>query len=103
MYIYLYVSNQSGYTGSEILWFHILAIFTSNSAKKNTRQILVFYNADFLRGLCRYWDSDDEILKDVFLFIAYCVTEFKTVFHGLLFWRFLFLMPIVPNENTRQI
>ena len=26
-------------------------------------------------------------------FIAYCVTQLETVFCGLIFWRFLFLLP----------
>ena len=30
-------------------------------------------------------------IKDVSPFIAYCVTEFKTVFHGLIFWQVLFI------------
>ena len=36
-------------------------------------------------------DTDNQHNKDVCPFIAYCVNEFKTVFHGLIFWRFLFL------------
>ena len=35
--------------------------------------------------------------------ITYCVTEFLTVFHCLIFWRFLFIQPIAPNKNTHQI
>ena len=36
-------------------------------------------------------------------FITDCVTEFKAVFCGLIFWRVLFLIPpIAPNKNTRQ-
>ena len=34
-------------------------------------------------------------------FIAYCVTEFKTIFCGLIFWRLLSL-PIVPNRGTEN-
>ena len=36
-------------------------------------------------------------------FIAYCVAELKPVFGGLLFWRFLYILPIVPNENTCHV
>ena len=38
---------------------------------------------------------------DVFPFIAYCVTEFKTVFCSLALWGLLILPPTVPNKNTR--
>ena len=41
--------------------------------------------------------------KDVCPFITHCVTEFKTVFYGLIFWRVLVLPPVAPNKNTRQI
>ena len=42
--------------------------------------------------------------KTVCSFITDCVTEFKAVFCGLIFWRVLFLIPpIAPNKNTRQI
>ena len=36
-------------------------------------------------------------------FIAYFVTEFEIVFHDLIFWRFLFLLPKTLNENACQI
>ena len=35
--------------------------------------------------------------------IRITVTEFETLFQGLIFWRFLFLPPIAPNKNTHQI
>ena len=35
-------------------------------------------------------------------FIAYCVNEFETVFHGLIFWQLLFLPPITPNVSVLQ-
>ena len=38
--------------------------------------------------------------KDVCPFLAYCVTEFETVYRCLIFWRYLFFPPIVPNKNT---
>ena len=31
-------------------------------------------------------------------FIVYCVTEFETVFRGLIFWRFLLIPSIGPNK-----
>ena len=34
---------------------------------------------------------------------AYCVTELKTVFCSLIFWRFLFITPIAPNTIVYQI
>ena len=36
-------------------------------------------------------------------FIAYCVTEYKTVFRGLIFLQFLFLPPTAPYKNARPI
>ena len=39
--------------------------------------------------------------KDVCPFIAYF--EIETVFHNLIFWQFLFISPIAPNKNNRQI
>ena len=29
-------------------------------------------------------------------FIAFYITKFETVFHGLIFWAFLFIPPIAP-------
>ena len=46
---------------------------------------------------------DDTDTNDVCPFIANCVPEIETVFHGLIFWLFLFLPPIVANKDTRQI
>ena len=43
------------------------------------------------------------LTKDVCLFIAYCVTEFETVFRGLIFWQLLCLPPIAANIYTHQI
>ena len=40
----------------------------------------------------------DSLFKAVCSFTAYCVTEFKTVFCGLIFWLFLFILPIKPNK-----
>ena len=42
---------------------------------------------------------------DVCQFIAYCITEFKVVFRGLMFWRLLFIPllfipPIMPKKNA---
>ena len=36
--------------------------------------------------------------KDVFPFIAFYVSDFKTVFYDLIFWRLMFIPPIVPNK-----
>ena len=36
-------------------------------------------------------------------YIAYPVTELENVFQDLIFWRFLFIPPIAPNIDTRQI
>ena len=41
--------------------------------------------------------------KDVFLFIICYVAEYKTVFCSLIFWRFLFILPIASNRYTCQI
>ena len=38
-------------------------------------------------------------LGKIGLSIANCVTEFETIFRGLIFWRFLFILPIAPNER----
>ena len=38
--------------------------------------------------------------KDVFSFIACCITEFETVYRGLIIWRFLFIPPKGTNKNT---
>ena len=35
--------------------------------------------------------------KDVCPSIANCITEFEIIFHGLIFWQFLFIPPIVYN------
>ena len=51
---------------------------------------------------------DDTDTKSVCSFIADCVTEFKAVFRGLMFWRLLFLIPPIapikypPNLNVLQ-
>ena len=41
--------------------------------------------------------------KEVCPFIAYCIIQFKTVFHSLIFWRFLFLLQIAPNKKYPSI
>ena len=46
--------------------------------------------------LIKSWFIDSD---DVRQYIGYCVTEFETVFHGLVFWRFL----LASNKNTRQM
>ena len=43
-------------------------------------------------------DTESNVLR-----VCVCVTEFKNVFHGLIFWGFLYLLQIGPNKNTRQI
>ena len=42
--------------------------------------------------------------KDTNILLRMCVylTEFETVFRGLIFWRLLTLPPIAPNKNTLQ-
>ena len=39
---------------------------------------------------------------DSFIYRLLC-NRFETVFHGLIFWRVLFIPPIAANKNTRQI
>ena len=49
---------------------------------------------------CWFIDTDTiQHNKDIWPFIAYCVTEIETVFHSLIFWKFLFIPPIVPNKK----
>ena len=35
-------------------------------------------------------------------FFAYCVIELNTVFHDLLFWRFMLISQILPNKDGSQ-
>ena len=39
----------------------------------------------------------------LFIFFSDCVTEFETIFRGLMFWRFLFLPQTAPTKSTSQI
>ena len=43
------------------------------------------------RNILYHSKVDFDNSEDVCSFIAYCVTEFKTVFRSLIFWQFLFL------------
>ena len=48
-------------------------------------------------------DYTDTNKKGVCPYIANCVTEFKTEFHGLIFWQLSILRPIGPNKSGSQI
>ena len=41
--------------------------------------------------------------KDVCPYTVYSVTELKTEFPHLIFWRFLFITPIAPNKIYTKI
>ena len=39
----------------------------------------------------------------LFIIYTYCVTEFETIFCGLIFWRLFFQALLAPNKNISQM
>ena len=51
-----------------------------------------------------FYNTGTDILRVcVYLLLIEYMTKFKTVFRGLIFWRYLLLPPIALNKNNRQI
>ena len=53
-----------------------------------------------LRSKFGFWRYEYQHTKGVCLFIANCVTEFETVFRGLIFWLLLFKLKYSPNISV---
>ena len=59
--------------------------------------------------ICIGTDNNIQCTKDCVSAHCFCVTEFETVFRGLIFWRFVFVLPpightcmIAPNKKPTK-